>query len=65
MKIKQPKMLEEIPIACQFLNVFPNEVPYLPSMREIDFTIELIPGTALTSTAPYRMSPRELREPKV
>ena len=34
-------------------------------MKEIDLTIELMLGTALTSIAPYRIAPKELREPKV
>ncbi|XP_027941006.1 uncharacterized protein LOC114194792 [Vigna unguiculata] len=40
------------------------EVPGLPPGREIDFTIDLIPGAGPVSMAPYRMAPAELVEHK-
>ena len=39
-------------------------MPGLPSVREIDFAIELLPGTVHISQAPYRMAPAELKELK-
>ncbi|TYJ97505.1 pol protein [Cucumis melo var. makuwa] len=45
-------------------DVFPEELPRLPLHREIDFAIELEPGTAPISKAPYRMAPAELKELK-
>ncbi|XXG48397.1 hypothetical protein AAC387_Pa02g2859 [Persea americana] len=45
--------------------VFPGEILGLPPVKEIDFTIELAPGTAPISMAPYRMAPTELRESKI
>ena len=62
---KQFKQLEDILVTCEFPNAFPDEVPGLPPIREIDFTIELMPGTTLISRAPYRMAPTMLRELKV
>ena len=47
----------------EFLEVF-QEVPGLPPDREIEFAIELVPGTAPISKAPYRMAPAELAELK-
>ena len=44
--------------------MFPDEVSGLPPAREIDFIIELVPGTAPISKAPYRMAPSELFELK-
>ncbi|GJV26200.1 putative reverse transcriptase domain-containing protein [Tanacetum coccineum] len=44
--------------------IFPNELPGLPPEREVEFTIELIPGTQPISKAPYRMAPVELKELK-
>jgi hypothetical protein len=38
-------MLEEIPIVRDFVDVFPEELPGLPPDREIEFTIDLLPGT--------------------
>ena len=39
-------------------------MPGLPPIREVDFTIELVPGTTPISKAPYRMAPSELFELK-
>jgi len=55
--------LSEIPVAREFPQVF-QEVLGLPPDREIKFTIELVPGTAPTAKAPYRMAPAELMELK-
>jgi hypothetical protein len=57
-------MLEGIPIVQDFVDVFPEELPGLPPDREIEFTIDLLPGTGLISKAPYRMAPLELKELK-
>ncbi|KAL0539726.1 hypothetical protein IC582_023942 [Cucumis melo] len=46
-------------------DVFPNELPGLSPLKEIDFAIELESGTAPISRAPYRMAPAELKELKV
>ena len=58
-----PKM-EEVPVVCDFLDVFPEELPGLPPDREIKFEIELLPGTTPISITPYRMEPVELKELK-
>jgi len=55
--------LSEISVVREFPQVF-QEVPRLPPDREIEFTIELVPGTAPISKAPYRMAPAELTELK-
>ena len=46
-------------------DVFPKKLPGLPPYREIDFAIELEPGTIPIYRAPYRMTPTELKELKV
>ena len=56
----QPMALADIPVVCEFLDVFPDELPGLPPDREIEFKIELLPGTAPISQRPYRMPPNEL-----
>ena len=43
---------------------FPNDIAGLPSKREVESTIELIPVTEPISIPPYRMAPAELRELK-
>nr|GFB86118.1 retrotransposon protein, putative, Ty3-gypsy subclass [Tanacetum cinerariifolium] len=44
--------------------VFPDELPGIPPVREVEFNIELIPGSEPISKAPYRMAPIELKELK-
>ncbi|XP_027348078.1 uncharacterized protein LOC113859530 [Abrus precatorius] len=55
---------EYIPVVRDFLEVFPKDVYELLPEREIEFTIDLIPGTNPISVAPYRMLPVELAEVK-
>ena len=47
-----------------FLDVFPEELPGLVPDREIEFEIELLPGTMPISKAPYQMAAAELKELK-
>ena len=56
--------LEDVLVVRDFLDVFPNDLPGLPLEREIDFPIDLVPGTAPISLKPYRMAPAELKELK-
>eukprot|EP00253_Pinus_taeda_P009984 PITA_09984 len=58
-------ILNNIPVIQEFTDVFPEEIPRLPPKRNIDFTIELVPGAAPVSRAPYRMSVPELTELKM
>lgn len=48
--------LENIPVIQEFVDVFLESIPGLPPKRDIDFTIELVPGEAFVSQAPYHMS---------
>jgi hypothetical protein len=57
-------LLDDIPIVCEYANVFPNDLPGMPPDRDIEFMIELQPGTAPISKRPYRMPPKELAERK-
>ena len=57
-------MMDEIPIVREFPDVFPDDIIGLPPEREVEFTIDLIPGTELISIPSYRMAPVELRELK-
>ena len=56
--------LEDVPVVRDFPDVFPDDLPGLPPEREIDFSIDLVPGTAPISLPPYRMAPAELKELK-
>ena len=61
----EAKSLEEIPVVCEYPDVFPEELPGMPSDRDIEFVIELQLGTAPISRRPYKMTPSELAELKV
>ena len=51
-------------MVCEFLDVFPEDLPGLPPDRDVEFSIELEPGTAPISRHPYRKAPKELAEMK-
>jgi hypothetical protein len=57
--------LEDILVACEFPDVFPEDLPGMPPDRDVEFTIELQPSTALISRRPYKMTPKELAELKI
>ncbi|XP_031126090.1 uncharacterized protein LOC116028471 [Ipomoea triloba] len=52
--------LEQIAVVRDFLDVFPEEIPGMPPEREVEFAIDLVPGTAPISKTPYRMAPKEM-----
>nr|GFC63171.1 DNA/RNA polymerases superfamily protein [Tanacetum cinerariifolium] len=52
------------PIVFEFPDVFPDELPGIPPVREVEFNIERIPGAEPISKTPYRMAPIELKELK-
>ena len=47
-------------VICEYVDVFPDELPGLPPQRVVDFSIELHPGTSSISMTPHRMAPVEL-----
>jgi hypothetical protein len=57
--------LKDIPIAREYPDVFPDDLPGMPPDRDVEFTIELQPGTTTISRRPYKMTPNELAELKV
>jgi hypothetical protein len=60
--IKSP--VKGISVVHDYLDVFSDELPGMPPDRDIEFAIELQPGTAPISKRPYRMPPAELAELK-
>ena len=63
--LKKDKIkIEDIPMLNEFTDVFPEEIPGLPPRRELDFTIELVPGFVPSSKDLYRMNILELNELK-
>ena len=54
----------DVRVVCRFPSMFLEELPGLPLDREIEFEIELLPGTMPISKAPYLMVPAKLKELK-
>ncbi|XP_052489010.1 uncharacterized protein LOC128042298 [Gossypium raimondii] len=48
--------LESVPVVCEYFDVFLEELPRLPPIRDVEFAIELVPRTSLISIAPYIMA---------
>jgi hypothetical protein len=57
--------LEHFPMVKEFADVFLEELPGMPPERELEFTIDLKPGTEPIARTPYRMSTPELQELKM
>jgi len=58
------KEVENIPVVHEFPDVFPVDLPGVPPDRDVEFSIELKPGTTPISRRAYRMAPKELVELK-
>ena len=54
----------DIRVVQDFPDVFPEELPGMPPDRDIEFSIELKPGTTPISKRPYRMDVKDLAELK-
>ncbi|XP_077251803.1 uncharacterized protein LOC143891031 [Tasmannia lanceolata] len=61
---KKKMKLEDVPIVQKYVDVFPDDLPGAPPNRELEFSIELVPGANPISKRPYRMAPIELEELK-
>nr|GEU94353.1 putative reverse transcriptase domain-containing protein [Tanacetum cinerariifolium] len=61
-KKSDEKRLEDIPVVREFLKVFPEYLPGLPPVRQVEFQIDLIPGAVPVARAPYRLAPLEMQE---
>ena len=57
--------MASIPVVREFRDVFLEELPGLPPIREIEVSIETIPGVSLIAQSLYRMAPMELAKLKV
>ena len=62
-KVRQNLSLPQV--VCEYEDVFPDELPRLPPQRDVDFVMELHPGTLPISMTPHRKAPVELHELKV
>ncbi|XP_047942618.1 uncharacterized protein LOC125189380 [Salvia hispanica] len=62
---EEERRLEDVAVVQNFPDVFPKVFPGPPPDRQLEFTIDLEPGAAPVSKAPYRMTPKELEELKI
>lgn len=56
------RLVEEVPIVREFPDVFPEELPGVPPSRQVEFSIDLVPGAAHIAKVPYRLAPPEMQE---
>src|SRR4030065_2543447 len=64
LSIENQAKIDKLQVVCDFPEVFPDEIPDVPPEREVEFSIELVPGTKNVSMAPYHMSASEFAELK-
>ncbi|GJY19186.1 hypothetical protein Tco_0390677 [Tanacetum coccineum] len=61
-KKSDEKRLEDIPVVREFPEIFLEDLPSLPPVRQVEFQIDLIPRAAPVARAPYRLAPLEMQE---
>ncbi|GKD33619.1 putative reverse transcriptase domain-containing protein, partial [Tanacetum coccineum] len=61
-KKSDEKKLEDILVVKKFPDVFPEDLPGLPLVRQVEFQIDLIPGATPVARTPYRLAPSEMQE---
>ncbi|MCI44687.1 retrotransposon protein, partial [Trifolium medium] len=64
MEVSSDVHVEDVCMVQLFQDVFPSEILGFPPVREVEFFIDLHPGTIPISESPYRMAPAELVELK-
>ncbi|GJX06489.1 putative reverse transcriptase domain-containing protein [Tanacetum coccineum] len=64
-KKSKEKRLEDMPVIHDFPEVFRDVLPGLPPPRQVEFKIDLVPGTTPVARAPYSLAPSEMKEPLV
>nr|GFB68572.1 putative reverse transcriptase domain-containing protein [Tanacetum cinerariifolium] len=56
------KRLENILVVREFPDVFPEDLPGLPPVCQVEFQIDLIPRTVLVARAPYILAPLDMKK---
>ncbi|GJZ69352.1 putative reverse transcriptase domain-containing protein [Tanacetum coccineum] len=56
------KRLKDVPTVRDFPEVFPEDLPGLPPIRQVEFQIDLVLGAAPVARAPYRLAPSKMEE---
>ena len=58
----RPSSISNVPVVCEFPDVIPEELSGVPPKSQVELQIDLIPGVAPISKAPYRLVPPEMPE---
>ncbi|KAI3702277.1 hypothetical protein L6452_28010 [Arctium lappa] len=58
----EKKTLEDVEVVQDYPDVFPEDLPGLPPERQVEFQIDLTPGSALIAHAPYRLASTEMQK---
>nr|GEV19671.1 hypothetical protein [Tanacetum cinerariifolium] len=61
-KEPQEKRLEDVPVIRDFPEVFPDDLSGLPPPWQVEFRINLVPGTTPVARVPYRLAPLKMKE---
>nr|GEU98125.1 putative reverse transcriptase domain-containing protein [Tanacetum cinerariifolium] len=59
--VDEPR-ISDIPVVRDFTDVFPKDLSGLPSQRQVEFRIDLVPEATLVAKSPYRLAPSEMQE---
>nr|GEZ00051.1 putative reverse transcriptase domain-containing protein [Tanacetum cinerariifolium] len=61
-KKSDEKRIKDIPVVKEFPDVFPEDLPGLPPIRQVEFQIDLIPRATHVAHEPYRLAPSEMQD---
>jgi hypothetical protein len=64
MSALEAKLVEEVPVVCEYPDVFPEELSGMPPDRDVEFVIDLLPSIGPIAKRPYHMLVDELEELK-
>ncbi|MCI64640.1 cellular nucleic acid-binding protein, partial [Trifolium medium] len=64
LRVEEKNGVDALPVVREFVDVFPDDILDLPPEREVEFSIDIVPGTSPISMAPYLMSASELEKLK-
>jgi hypothetical protein len=55
MSALEAKLVEEVPVVCEYPDVFPEELSGMPPDRDVEFVIDLLPSIGPIAKRPYHM----------
>ncbi|GJT92264.1 putative reverse transcriptase domain-containing protein [Tanacetum coccineum] len=60
-KVGEPK-IGDISVVREYVDVFPEDLPGIPPLRQVEFRIDLVAGETPVTRSPYRLAPSEMQE---